>query len=959
MPETKHDNLKFEYFERIRKIKEDYLITTEYTLWSGKEVDLYGSSGRLLIEIKVGVHEFEKGLKQLKEYAKEVITVNRFDNVYGILAWDMDKYKVYIFTADDENEVNLSFEDVVLDTAKDKIPLTAENFKKLFDPLKNEIPKLKDLLINHKEKINHLYKAYKNALELIYKGEEEKIQDMFSAHTLLQMVALSCLSWMANEGENDVSRCTGYGKSFNVSLPFLEWWYYAFYTKILNKAEIIVLEDIAQEIGRRIRRFNWELIKARDVFRLLYESYIEEEDRRKFGEYYTPLWLVKITLDRIGNFVDKIVIDPFCGSGTFLVEVLRRKIEKGRKPEDAVLEVAGFDLNPLAVLLTRAEILLSFWSYGEKGITITPLVFYVNSAEALTETKKLFILPGDTKNVSLYQMEELLNSIHISKFSGHVASLGSLIRFEYRIRKILQEAWIRIQEANGDAKKYLKDELEELENEGLEIYSNVIDSNSLYELIKKYGDGVWSISIASLFAFDVLRKKIDFVVSNPPWINLTELEGDYGKGIRGVASEIIGDIAYRPQIIQAGNIASVFLWGWNRISKINAFVMPESVTYDGNLRGAGKILTEKATKGKNRKFIRIDHDAFMHGEKPSIVISGKGKDNIQNLSILDKGVTKDRESVKTKIKDIGSFGSYIDRVSEYFKTSRKDLTNKLNVHYLSKQGTFVRGLFGGEKKTGKIPFAGLAIEGLVRDRTTKSIKIKLWNTKSYVEFDKEKYITRLIYRGFIFPFSYSSIPVLLSEIGVEDLKKQLRNIKNQLHGMDRDKVKKLIEEVQQGKPHKLEKKKWYVLYRRMRTFTAFAIEGDDHLVPDDSTVFMNCKSKEQAFYYAAVLNYLVFKAKKGFVRDQFARPLLCIYNSSLQWQDKKWQKDIAQNSDDIHKLIRSKKLYKDVSSNQIKAYMEFLLECKDTNGLFNSIIKILDGKVQNLDDSLNLVRTQN
>jgi hypothetical protein len=39
----------------------------------------------------------------------------------------------------------------------------------------------------------------------------------------------------------------------------------------------------------------------------------------------------------------KIVLDPFCGSGTFLVTAFYQKIEEGEEPNNAIREVIGFD----------------------------------------------------------------------------------------------------------------------------------------------------------------------------------------------------------------------------------------------------------------------------------------------------------------------------------------------------------------------------------------------------------------------------------------------------------------------------------------------------------------------------------------------------------------------------------------------------------------------------------------
>jgi hypothetical protein len=67
----------------------------------------------------------------------------------------------------------------------------------------------------------------------------------------------------------------------------------------------------------------------------VYESFIGAENQASKGAYYTPLFLVDYILSQtVEPFLEKAnemsckVLDPACGSGVFLVEVLRKLIEK-------------------------------------------------------------------------------------------------------------------------------------------------------------------------------------------------------------------------------------------------------------------------------------------------------------------------------------------------------------------------------------------------------------------------------------------------------------------------------------------------------------------------------------------------------------------------------------------------------------------------------------------------------
>tara|TARA_Y100000310_G_C20499528_1_gene723250 strand:- start:36 stop:497 length:462 start_codon:yes stop_codon:yes gene_type:complete len=75
-----------------------------------------------------------------------------------------------------------------------------------------------------------------------------------------------------------------------------------------------------------------------------------QERIKQTGEVFTPSWLVNEMLDKLpeNQWVDptKAFIDPACGNGNFLVEVVRRKIESGSAPYQALMTTYGVDIMP-------------------------------------------------------------------------------------------------------------------------------------------------------------------------------------------------------------------------------------------------------------------------------------------------------------------------------------------------------------------------------------------------------------------------------------------------------------------------------------------------------------------------------------------------------------------------------------------------------------------------------------
>lgn len=82
---------------------------------------------------------------------------------------------------------------------------------------------------------------------------------------------------------------------------------------------------------------------------------------KEHGEVFTPPELVNEMLDKlpIVQFTDptKTFIDPACGNGNFLVEVLRRKLSNGSTPLQALETTYGIDIMPDNIVECRQRLL--------------------------------------------------------------------------------------------------------------------------------------------------------------------------------------------------------------------------------------------------------------------------------------------------------------------------------------------------------------------------------------------------------------------------------------------------------------------------------------------------------------------------------------------------------------------------------------------------------------------------
>ena len=125
---------------------------------------------------------------------------------------------------------------------------------------------------------------------------------------------------------------------------FLEGDYFAWYLDVWDKKiEKCVLELVERLSTYEPGTVELEPESVRDLLKNLYKFLIPRKIRRSLGEYYTPDWLAEFTLDQTGynGDIHERLLDPSCGSGTFLVAAIKRAI---RFSEDNFPKYANVEL---------------------------------------------------------------------------------------------------------------------------------------------------------------------------------------------------------------------------------------------------------------------------------------------------------------------------------------------------------------------------------------------------------------------------------------------------------------------------------------------------------------------------------------------------------------------------------------------------------------------------------------
>jgi hypothetical protein len=164
-----------------------------------------------------------------------------------------------------------------------------------------------------------------------------------------------------------------------------------------------------------------------DILRDLYHSVVPPVLRKHLGEFFTPTWLAEYTYLRAAkewslksskDIAQATVLDPTCGSGTFLLIAISDKLRRLASVREVnaadinviLSSVRGIDINPISCLMARINILLGL---GDALRLSTSPELFVYEADSLLKPSvrlgeiqpELFNASGTTADTSVDVVE--------------------------------------------------------------------------------------------------------------------------------------------------------------------------------------------------------------------------------------------------------------------------------------------------------------------------------------------------------------------------------------------------------------------------------------------------------------------------------------------------------------------------------------------------------------------------
>ncbi|MEM3710065.1 MAG: N-6 DNA methylase [Nitrososphaerales archaeon] len=628
--------------------------------------------------------------------------------------------------------------------------LTVDGFHSLWSEVRDE----KDA----KLKLN----LWARNMEIVYGSKPE--EKSFLAHTyLVSLVKL--IVYLRLSGDNAAreekikSALTGeYFSSYGIT-NLIEEDYFAW---LLHPKVVGETLSLCCGLVNELLRYDFSQIDE-DFFKEIYQEIVERGERHRIGEYYTPEWLAELTLQEAlpawregqGKTLPRI-LDPFCGSGTFLCNAVRwmkNELMGAGTPIDQALDtilnsIVGMDINPLAVTIARANYLIALGDLLKAGKTIV-IPVYVSDSIKIAKVETIWEYHANER-VEVYDIE--VNNFHIQipeKVAKDRPTLGRVLEgFRgavevYRARKNKDEAY----------KAFKKDVANLLSLGEFEVFKVTLDA--ILGLIDKRQDAIWIFLISNMYApVALMEAKFDILVGNPPWIAMRYVEN---KSYQDFLKEQV--LSYRllksdqVQLFTHMEVATLCYCRaadlYLKNQGVIAFVMPRSVLTGAFHHESFRLLKEP--KMKLIKILDMEDVSLLFNVPSCVLIAAKGEST--SYPVFARRYTGTLERKNSRLSEATNSLT----VSDYMYEPPKALVKHSYYHDRVKQGATIvpRSVWFVDFEVQ--PTLGVIDTGKPRVKTSKEIKVvakKPWTDIELKGNIEAEFIYGTILGGEIIPFSY-------------------------------------------------------------------------------------------------------------------------------------------------------------------------------------------------------------
>ena len=705
---------------------------------------------------------------------------------------------------------------------------------------------------------------------------------------LSRMIAAFALATPLEMAEEDFPIRSITGEFFSSSIHRVDHFVQDdFFRWLKARSTLKALKPMLEELHQNLHKFDFRSAQKIDLISDLYEQIMPPEQRAQYGEVLTPSWLVETIVDEIPRrkLERAKVLDPACGSGSFLRAVINRRLE--HIPDDwseqEVLEnilgdICGLDINPVSIIIAKTKIILTLAEWlkrSDKPVEIP--VFLCDS---------LFLPEGIVQKKGHETVEVTFDGVDIT-FPGELFSKGitefdeivdvcdelaSLLADETiskrDLKAALEEPISRISKSLGLSEQAIK----KLRAASFQIVEE------LTKRMKNDWNNVWAFVIQNTYRPSLLKARSELILCNPPWLAMSSFPSvRYKTQLQKLVEKyrLTPSAASRHHLEIATIFAVHCVRHYLRPGGLFAFVSPRVILSGDHHDPLRRSQFREFSPMKVEKLLDLK-DVTPLFKRPACVIFGESNKKVagfprvlSSIKLIGSPDNLISGEQTLKLATLGSKSSYKEKPS---KVILKD-------YYKSK---FRQGADLMPRRAVMVDFVGPKKASILTIQTSKAEKANRNNKPPWDKIDfrgtiESKFVFATLKSSAVLPFaaaqfSYAALSIekshgkyrllnqrdLALRLGVRRARKWFANVDRELLRLGDKKLEtwlrrknKLVDQSSKDHPY-------LVVYGAGGKNIAAAVinttTADFPFVNDQTLYAWHATSEEEAFYVCAMLN---------------------------------------------------------------------------------------------------------
>jgi SAM-dependent methyltransferase len=291
-----------------------------------------------------------------------------------------------------------------------------------------------------------------------------------------------------------------------------------FFHWVVNDRNFKGLVKVFRLIAQEISAYDFNNVDE-DVLKGVYQELIDLDTRHALGEYYTPDWLCERIVSEFDFTPKDRILDPACGSGSFLRAAIHRvkALNPGISVEQLNNNIYGIDIHPLSVQIAKTTLLLAL---GKEVTTAKkPVHLNIIMANTLLAPEGVMSLFGGEFTMTIDKMKLLLNT---QVFDNVQLFDQALEVCENRADQTMN----RKKESLENFEAVLKRSYAKGGFNGTVVESFYKIYEALKHVKERGRNGIWKFIVQNLYKPYFLHKTFDYVIGNPPWFTYSSIKNE-------------------------------------------------------------------------------------------------------------------------------------------------------------------------------------------------------------------------------------------------------------------------------------------------------------------------------------------------------------------------------------------------------------------------------------------------